>query len=151
MAEARVRKTCPKCGYSRVALLESDTTCPICKTDYGPTPSSTINSQQSTDTRSNKVIGVVAGISASWITAATLILVGILLSATVIGLVVGVPLIIVGLLTPFFGPLIGFGAIKGPCPYCGTLLGAHRMNAGVTCRGCKKRLVIRDKKFILVE
>jgi len=41
--------------------------------------------------------------------------------------------------------------IKENCPYCGTLVTAHSFDPGVDCPGCKKRLLIRDKKLVTIE
>ena len=86
-----------------------------------------------------------------WGISGCLIFLGILLCITGIGIIIGYPLIIVGLIVPFFGPLKGLGALQGECPWCRTQVTSHIALQEVTCPACKKRIVIKDKRFIKVE
>ena len=53
-----------------------------------------------------------------------LIVIGAMVSFTGIGLLIGVPMILIGIAYPF----IGRSLIKGPCPYCGQELSAFGFN-----------------------
>jgi len=55
------------------------------------------------------------------------------------------------ILAPFLAPLMGLGALKGECPWCGTQVTSPMASQGVDCPACKKRIVIKDKRFIKVE
>lgn len=108
-------------------------------------------SKQETETRSAKGEGIAVGCLTGWLLSAVLIVVGVLLSLTGIGAILGVPMILMGILAPFVGPLMGLSSIKGQCPYCGSDVSTFSTNRGVTCSACKKRIVIRDKTFLRVE
>ncbi len=110
-----------------------------------------MNDQKGNETKNDKVNGFFTGISAGLITASIFILVGFLLCLTGIGAIIGVPLIIGGIASPFIGPVAGLTSIKGKCPYCESEVQASSTDKGVTCAACKKRIVIRDKKFYKVE
>jgi DNA-directed RNA polymerase subunit RPC12/RpoP len=111
-----------------------------------------MNDQKGNETKNDKVNGFFMGIPAGIITAIIFILVGFLLCLTGIGAIIGVPLIIGGIASPFIGPVaVGLTSIKGKCPYCESEVQASSMDKGVTCPACKKRIVIRDKKFYKVE
>ena len=76
-----------------------------------------------------------------------LIVIGAMVSFTGIGLIMGIPLILIGIAYPF----IGRSLIKGPCPYCGSAMSAFGFKKGITCLACKERIVIRDGKFFRAE
>ena len=52
---------------------------------------------------------------------------------------------------PVLGLLKGLTHKKGNCPWCGISISAYGMQEGVDCRACKKRIVIRDNRFLKVE
>jgi DNA-directed RNA polymerase subunit RPC12/RpoP len=67
-------------------------------------------------------------------------------------LILGVPFIFVGLLLPIVLPFImGSQALQGECPYCKTQVTSYFTSQGITCSACKKRIVIRDKRFIKID
>lgn len=49
------------------------------------------------------------------------------------------------------GPLLQGQEHRGACPYCATAVSADEGKPGVNCRGCKKRILIRDERFWKVE
>lgn len=75
---------------------------------------------------------------------------GLLLSFTGIGAVIGVPLMLVSVVMAivmfFAGVAIGGDTLSGACPYCQTVVSAHRKQ-GVDCPGCGKRILIRGTTF----
>lgn len=75
---------------------------------------------------------------------------GIFLSMTGIGSLIGMPLVIVSFLIPFVLPFTTLSFISGPCPYCGHKVVAQTKNAGVNCSACKKRIVIKGNQFLKV-
>lgn len=104
-----------------------------------------------TETKSAKAEGAAFGCLAGWGASGCLIPAGIILCFTGIGAIVGIPLILAGLLAPFLGPLIGLVALRGECPWCGTMVTSHAASQGFDCPACKKRIVIKDKKFIRID
>jgi DNA-directed RNA polymerase subunit RPC12/RpoP len=104
-----------------------------------------------TETKSDKLAGAGKGLANGLAAGSGMIMIGALLCCTVIGAIVGIPMIIIGLFGSAIGPLMGLANIKGSCPYCGTNVSASAGLPGIDCRGCKKRIVIRNKKFFAVE
>jgi DNA-directed RNA polymerase subunit RPC12/RpoP len=88
-------------------------------------------------------------------------------SAGILGFLLGCLLAVVGGVMCAAGPLgilgvplffLGIGAalkwsfttIQGKCPYCGRSTIAQSTSAGATCQACKKRIVIRQRRFYKV-
>lgn len=99
------------------------------------------------------LIGTVTGIFA----ASTLIVFGILLSLTVVGAILGIPMIILGILMLFAGPFMGlFGlaapsSLKGKCPHCATDVSATKGSLGFDCPACAKRIIVRNEQFFRLD
>jgi DNA-directed RNA polymerase subunit RPC12/RpoP len=103
-----------------------------------------------TEARPAAAEGSAAGCASGFLMAGC-ILPGALLCFTGVGAIIGVPMIILGLMGPIMGPLMGTGAKAGPCPWCGTRamtpLSAFP-KPGFDCPACKKRIIVRGNKFI---
>jgi hypothetical protein len=76
-----------------------------------------------------------------------LFMIGFILSLWEIGVFIGIPLMFLGVITVFAGPLAVFFYIKEKCPYCQTIIRAFSTMKGITCRACKNRVIIRDKQL----
>jgi len=83
---------------------------------------------------------------------------GLVLSLTLgmgsgIGLVFGIPLLIAGLVVPLFmmRDIFSRNEIEGSCPNCGTSLKTTDATFSLDCPSCKRRLVVRNMKFFLIE
>ena len=102
---------------------------------------------QSTET--NKTKGKTGPVG--WLTATAagfiLMVIGVLVSFTGIGLIVGIPLILAGIAYPFIARHI----ITGPCPYCGIKISTLASRSGIACRACGKPVIIQEKKFVKSE
>lgn len=104
----------------------------------------------SSGTSSAPVSGAVGRAATGGCMGVVLVIVGVLLCCTVIGAIIGIPLILVGIGSPLIGMGTGLADIIGKCPYCGTEVRANKLNKGKTCPACKKRFVVRNKQFIPV-
>jgi DNA-directed RNA polymerase subunit RPC12/RpoP len=62
---------------------------------------------------------------------------------------IGALLILGGLIAPFY--LMTVKTLQGPCPFCGYKVQVEATKPGVTCRACKKRILVRSKWFVRVE
>ena len=63
---------------------------------------------------------------------------------------VGVPMIIAGVFAPLMGPVIGLGALKGKCPWCGARISSLRSHQSFDCAACHQRIAVHDLKFVRV-
>jgi len=151
-------ETCRDCGrtigHMEPAYLRKDEV--LCEKCYRrlrarePVPGASAD-RNFTETRSAKLEGVGLGFVGGVMIGAVFVVVGALLSFTGIGACIGIPMIIVGVVMPFVGPLMRLNNIKGKCPYCRCDVSSLSTDPGVTCPACKRRIIIRDKKFFRVE
>jgi uncharacterized membrane protein YuzA (DUF378 family) len=54
---------------------------------------------------------------------------------------------IFGSITMLSGGISGTGTLKGQCPFCDEKVSKWESEKGFNCTSCKKRIVIRDRKF----
>jgi hypothetical protein len=104
-----------------------------------------------TETSSDRATGVAAGCAAGWLIGVCLVAVGLLLTLTGIGALIGIPLILFGIVFPFVGPFLGLGSIRGACPHCGAQVRSTKSRPGATCPACLRRIVIRDGRYYRVD
>lgn len=69
---------------------------------------------------------------------------GIALSFTIIGGIVGIPLILMGIVSILGSPLLALSSYEGRCPECQRQLVWSTWNRAVKCRSCKQRWIVRD-------
>lgn len=117
------------------------------KSEHNSAMQEETDKSQVTETESAKASGAAVGCMGGLAGSGCLLVLGGLLSATGIGAIIGVPMILAGLLLPFIGPILGFNSIKGPCPYCGYSVQALPTDPGLNCPACKQRIVVREKRF----
>src|SRR5437870_4576142 len=72
---------------------------------------------------------------------------------TTIGLMFGIPLLVAGLIIPFFmlRDLFKTNEIKAPCPNCGASIKTSDATLQLRCTSCHKIIDVRDKELILAE
>jgi DNA-directed RNA polymerase subunit RPC12/RpoP len=102
------------------------------------------------DTEKAPVQNAFAGLYFGIIVAPMMVIVGAMLCLTGLGIFVGVPMIIGGILAPLIGPLIGFGAMRGKCPSCGAPVSSLPSAQTFDCDACHHRIAVRDHKFVAV-
>ncbi len=163
-----VNQPCSRCGAANTSV---NAFCPHCGLDLRPinshappkiAPLAVQNEQQPIATTAKltplRALGGAAGMGfmgagcGIW-----LVIFGVLLSLTGIGAIIGIPLILAGLGVPVVSTLLGlvgglgWGMLKGKCPHCDSDITAAKISVGMDCPACKKRLLIRNKKFVKVE
>jgi hypothetical protein len=65
-----------------------------------------------------------------------------MLCLTGIGVFLGVPMIVAGVLAPLLGPLFGLGEHKGKCPSCGIAVVSVTDGASHKCPACSEEFVV---------
>ena len=133
---------CPKCASS----LESQWSfCPHCGTVVTGIPA---NPSALPESQLAPVEGVFGGLLFGLLAVPILIIVGTLLCLTGLGAILGVPLILAAILAPILGPMVGLGALRGKCPWCGAPVNAISSKQSFDCAACNQRIVIRQRKFV---
>jgi len=95
--------------------------------------------------------GAFSGLLLGMLVVPMLLIVGTMLCLTGLGAFLGVPMIAAGIFAPLLGPMLGLGAVKGKCPWCGASIGAVTGIKGFYCHACSKKIVIADRKFVKVD
>ena len=80
--------------------------------------------------------------------APVLILTGAFLCLTISGVFIGIPMILVGIMAPLAGPVLGINEVKGKCPWCGVTLSAIVRGKGFNCHACSHRIAIEERRFV---
>jgi hypothetical protein len=70
---------------------------------------------------------------------------GGMLCCTILGVFAGVPLIILGILAPLIGVVLGLNELEGKCPWCGTRITSIFSHTGdFACPACSRMVVIHN-------
>ena len=93
------------------------------------------------------VQGTFGGLFFGVIATPILIIVGTMLCLTGLGAIAGVPMIIAGVLAPLLGPLIGFGALRGKCLWCGSSVNTVANSKDFGCHACSGRIHVVNQHF----
>jgi len=70
-----------------------------------------------------------------------------MLCLTGLGAILGVPMILAAVFAPLLGPMIGLGALKGKCPWCGISVSSIANAKDFNCHACGKRIAIHRRTF----
>lgn len=123
-------KFCPHCGAAKTVATQAQVLPPA--TDRAP------------------VRGAFSGLLIGALAAPVLIIVGMMLCLTGLGAFLGVPMIIAGIVAPLMGPVIGFGALKGKCPWCGSPVSSINSKQSFACTACNKMIAVKIGRFVRV-
>ncbi len=63
----------------------------------------------------------------------------------------GIGFIIAAVLGFFYSIGLGQSFITGACPYCGHTIHTFKTNLNKKCKACRKRIVIKEDRFIGIE
>ena len=88
--------------------------------------------------------GAFSGMYIGMIAAPVLIISGVMLCLTGWGIFFGVPFILLGILAPLYGPLVGIREHRGKCPSCGTRMISIADSKEHECPVCTKKFAIED-------
>lgn len=126
---------CVKCG---AVLAIAWTFCPHCG-------AATVQEKQ--EARVHEPVpakGAFSGMYVGLVMAPILIIPGILLCLLGWGIFFGVPMIVLGILAPLLGPLVGMGEHRGKCPSCGTRMISIADSQEHECPVCTKKFAIES-------
>jgi hypothetical protein len=70
-----------------------------------------------------------------------------MLCLTGLGAIAGIPMILAGVLAPLLGPLIGFGALRGKCPWCGSSVNTVANSKDFGCHACSGKIHVVNQHF----
>lgn len=121
-------KFCPHCGGARVQEVQA-------KAELEPAEKSSAP-------------GAFGGLLFGMLAVPILVIVGTMLCLTGLGAVLGIPMILAAVLAPLLGPMIGLGALKGKCPWCGIAVTSVANKKDLDCHGCGKRIAIKHREFV---
>jgi DNA-directed RNA polymerase subunit RPC12/RpoP len=97
------------------------------------------------------VAGGFSGLLFGLIAAPVLIIVGAMICLTGLGVFLGVPLVVLGVLSPLLGPVLGLNAQRGECPWCSAKIGSLTLFDRFSCPACSKRIIVRKRELLRAE
>jgi DNA-directed RNA polymerase subunit RPC12/RpoP len=135
--------TCGKCGEH---LEPAWAFCPYCAAPC----------RHETEAHTQKhekapVSGGFSGLLFGLVAAPVLIITGSMICLTGLGVFLGVPLIILGILAPLIGPVLGLNGQHGECPWCSTKIGSIALFDRFSCPVCRKRIVVKHRELLRAE
>jgi len=128
---------CQKCGLVLAAMWSF---CPQC----GAAVERETHSPRQHQPVSSK--GAFSGMYIGLIVAPILIISGVMLCLTGWGIFFGVPFILLGILAPLYGPIVGMGEHRGKCPSCGTRMISIADSKEHECPVCTKKFAIEQQE-----
>ncbi len=97
--------------------------------------------------QSAPVLGAFSGLLFGLLAAPVMLIVGTMLCLTGLGAIAGIPMIIGGILAPLLGPMLGIGALRGKCPWCGARVSSVLRTQGFYCHVCSGRIAVVNRRF----
>lgn len=129
--------TCSKCSC---ALDSRWSFCPQC----GAVSHATVLEKREKSSARDALGGMLFGV----LTAPVCLIVGGMLCCTLLGAFAGVPLILLGILAPLLGTVLGLYELHGKCPWCGTrMISLIQHPHDATCPVCGKGIAIHAEKL----
>lgn len=91
------------------------------------------------DEKTVRRIPYIKALPLAFLSALTMITGGFVLCLTVIGAIVGIPMMIMGIISLPLSPILAFFFAEGQCPHCGQKLYFPIYRKVIKCRYCKQR------------
>ena len=133
---------CEKC---QAHLTSPSHFCPNCGTRV---TLETHKLARQTETEKAPVQNAFSGLALGVVAAPAILILGSMLCLTGLGAIVGIPLIIGAVIAPLVGPVVGFNAVNGKCPWCGAPVSCIHSAQSFDCDRCHHRIAIRNEKFV---
>jgi predicted RNA-binding Zn-ribbon protein involved in translation (DUF1610 family) len=128
---------CTKCG---MLLTSQWSFCPSCGTKTSHQIQQSAEPPEHVPAR-----GAFGGLAIGMLVAPILVIAGTMVCLTGWGIFIGVPMILVGVLAPLAGPVIGMGEHLGKCPSCGTSVVSKADGRTHHCPACDKDFAVRGR------
>jgi predicted RNA-binding Zn-ribbon protein involved in translation (DUF1610 family) len=129
---------CSKCGSH---LAASWTFCPQCGTSIA-------HDKPQRDHQHHPARGAFGGLYFGLVAAPVLIFPGVLLCLLGWGVFLGVPMIVLGVIAPLLGPVMGMTEHRGKCPSCGTRMISVDDGKAHECPVCCEKFAIVDHHHV---
>jgi len=97
------------------------------------------------------VKGAFGGLLFGMLAVPILVIVGTMLCLTGLGAILGIPMILAAVVAPLMGPMIGFQALKGKCPWCGVSVSSIANVKDFACHNCGRRIAIKHRDFVTAQ
>lgn len=82
------------------------------------------------------------------IAAPVCLILGGMLCCTLLGAFAGVPLIVLGILSPLLGTMLGLNEVNGKCPWCGTrIVSLSHTTHDFSCPACSHMIATRNPQM----
>lgn len=139
--------SCMKCGASREGSWKF---CPHCGASgvQAGTPSHSNPPQPHEPAPARYAFG---GLFFGLITAPVLIIYGSMICLLGPAMVLGIPMIILGICAPLLGPYLAINAVRGKCPWCGAKISSVGPLDAFFCHACSKRIVVVKRELVRAE
>lgn len=131
---------CPKCGAHLTSPWKF---CPGCGAAVATEVPKEPHAAEKTPVKeafSGLFLGAIVG--------PAMVVTGAMLCLTGLGIFLGVPLIVGGVLAPLVGPIVGMNSLRGNCPWCGAKVSSLNAKGSFECEACQKRIAVKDHKFV---
>jgi hypothetical protein len=93
--------------------------------------------------------GAFSGMYVGLVAAPILIISGVMLCLTGWGVFFGVPFILLGILAPLYGPLVGMGEHSGKCPSCASRMISIADSKKHECPVCNQKFAIEETQAVI--
>lgn len=137
-----MERQCPKCAAQLASPWKF---CPGCGTEIAQ---ETHPLTPPLPAEKTPVKGAFSGLLLGILVTPMMIIVGTMLCLTGLGAILGIPMIIGGVLAPLLGPLIGFGSLRGKCPWCGNAVTSISSVQSFDCEACHQRIKFQNREFV---
>lgn len=87
------------------------------------------------------------GLLLGFIAAPVLIIYGGMICLTGLGIFLGIPMIVAGILAPVIGSVMGLNSMHGVCPWCGTKVSGVGIFDRFSCPACSQKIVVRKREM----
>lgn len=138
--------SCIQCGAS---LQDSWKFCPHCGALRAPSP--TTPAEKSPPHEPAPARYAFGGLFFGLVTAPVLIIYGTMISLLGPWMVLGIPMIILGICAPILGPYLAINAVRGKCPWCGAKISSIGPVDAFFCHACSKRIVVVKRELLKAE